>query len=785
MEKIVKDLIKLDLHIHSIYSKKDKKLVSNNTVENIPVLMEKLEKENVNMIAITDHNAFSYELYNEIKSNMGKCKTLVKVLPGIEFDVDLLEKRIHVVSIFDDLDENKVANIESVLDQYNFDNSKKNAFKESTFKDILCKIDLNVVIIAHQKSGIYVENHNENLSGIGEEAFDEIISYDYFDAVEFRSGKIEGILNSYRKEKDLKNLRYITGTDCHDWTVYPAQKQNDKSIMKYTFMKSLPSFKGLVMALTEPRRLSTAYSSIPVPYIDKLDVEINGVKEKIELSSGINVVIGDNSVGKSLFFEYLYNPSLKSITPASKKSGYKHFAEVKKIKITPFDENIKSGIRFDRQGEIRSRFQSGSSLTDVTFFTNKFKELNTDVYNSKFQIFIEKVIKLIEFNQEKKDKLLELNYSLDIPAEIDDKNYNLRIISDLNYSAIDYSNLISAIELAQTKIEILLEEELLEKDDKEYLIQTNQNLLRMIVKYKNLKFKEYITESIVAVVNSATSEFEEEIKNTAEAQENKLSIFKTNITNMTNKILDVIEIENKAIPSVLNMFEAFEIKEEDNPIGNYHFITRVLTPNITKSIMEKLLMFPFSRKESIECLNKIDLDNFESNCKKTEIEIFQKDGVDIKTVYKDCVKNYIKNNILKIENVILLDNDDISTGNSPGKNALIYLDVFSKDSTIKFYMVDQPGDDVSQNKISTELIKILRKMSESKQVLFITHKPELVVNLDVDNVIILKNDENNNLKIAYGSLEYMDKEINVLSEVANILDGGVEVIRRRWKRYDK
>ena len=32
MEKIVKDLIKLDLHIHSIYSKKDKKLVSNNLI---------------------------------------------------------------------------------------------------------------------------------------------------------------------------------------------------------------------------------------------------------------------------------------------------------------------------------------------------------------------------------------------------------------------------------------------------------------------------------------------------------------------------------------------------------------------------------------------------------------------------------------------------------------------------------------------------------------------------------------------------------------------------------
>lgn len=100
-------------------------------------------------------------------------------------------------------------------------------------------------------------------------------------------------------------------------------------------------------------------------------------------------------------------------------------------------------------------------------------------------------------------------------------------------------------------------------------------------------------------------------------------------------------------------------------------------------------------------------------------------------------------------------------------------------------MVDQPGDDVSQNRISTDLISILRKMVEFKQVLFITHKPELVVNLDVDNVIVLKNDENNNLKVSYGALEYIDDEVNILDEVANTLDGGVEVIRKRWKRYDK
>ena len=114
-KKIVHDLVKLDLHIHSVYSKKDKDLVSKNTIQNIPILMEKLEQEKVNMIAITDHNAFSYDMYKAMKSNMSKCKTLLKVLPGIEFDVEISDNRVHVISIFDDAQEEKIAKIEGIV----------------------------------------------------------------------------------------------------------------------------------------------------------------------------------------------------------------------------------------------------------------------------------------------------------------------------------------------------------------------------------------------------------------------------------------------------------------------------------------------------------------------------------------------------------------------------------------------------------------------------------------------------------------------------------------------
>ena len=79
-------------------------------------------------------------------------------------------------------------------------------------------------------------------------------------------------------------------------------------------------------------------------------------------------------------------------------------------------------------------------------------------------------------------------------------------------------------------------------------------------------------------------------------------------------------------------------------------------------------------------------------------------------------------------------------------------------------------------------------MALNKQILFVTHKPELVVNLDVDNAIVLKeNEDNGEIEITNGALEYENNEekINILKDVADILDGGEETIRKRWKRYDK
>ncbi len=65
MDKIVETGYKIDLHIHSAFSRgKDKGKVAFNTLENIDTLIEKLNENRVQICAITDHDIFDFTIRN-------------------------------------------------------------------------------------------------------------------------------------------------------------------------------------------------------------------------------------------------------------------------------------------------------------------------------------------------------------------------------------------------------------------------------------------------------------------------------------------------------------------------------------------------------------------------------------------------------------------------------------------------------------------------------------------------------------------------------------------------
>ena len=778
MENIVKKLVKIDLHIHSIASeKKDGKKVGKNTIDNVEVLMNKIKENGVQMIAITDHNCFNLDMYNKVKSYEGIY--LKKVLPGVEFDVEFKRERIHIITIFNDNDNEKLKQISSKIN-VKFDNKLGNAYTEKTFKEMLKEIDLSVLLIAHQKSGINANNQNENLSKIGENEFDNIIGIDYFDAVEFRSGKVEGILNDYKYEKQLSNLRYITGTDCHVWNVYPQQDEKDKTDIKYCYIKSLPTFKGLVMALTEPKRITTAPFEIPKPFISEIKVKLNGEEKNINLSPGLNVIIGDNSIGKSLLLESLFDPKFNRIKEKQKKDGYKNYLKNQKLNITAFSQTEKSKIQYDYQGGIREKFQTGTKLLDIQLFKDKFKKLDSTNDFNEIYSYVDKLLNRIEHNQNIEDKENELDFDITIPSEIDDSTYLLRIVDNLENNKVSYSLIIEKI----TQIIKLLKElcDMNNFFDRKIVNTIVLKLEKLLVKYESKNKNEIIFSKIKAAIKMVCKSIEEKNKVLSEAQENKLTLYRQNIVSVSDRIVEYIKVNSKNIPSTLNDFKPIRLKMEIHEEGKYKFITSTSFKVIGLKEIDDILTYPLSNISKIEKAEKLTTNDFNNKLKKN----LKDDGKESKEKYRKAVEDYIKKKYLEQDLIILRSDQPLEQGNSPGKNALIYLDVLADESSKKMYMVDQPGDDISHTKLKSEVIEILRRMGESKQVLFITHKPELVVNLDVDNVIILK-EVNSKINIINGTLEYedSDKKINILKEVADILDGGEETIRRRWKRYDK
>ena len=123
-----------------------------------------------------------------------------------------------------------------------------------------------------------------------------------------------------------------------------------------------------------------------------------------------------------------------------------------------------------------------------------------------------------------------------------------------------------------------------------------------------------------------------------------------------------------------------------------------------------------------------------------------------------------------------------SIGNTLGEMSLIYYKFQAyEDDDCDVLMIDQPEDNISNNRIAEKLIQYLNQTRKQKQLILVTHNPLLVVNLDADNVIAL-NKNNNVIQVSAGCLE--DEENKILDIVAKTLDGGKEMIEKRLKIYE-
>ncbi|WP_059153920.1 MULTISPECIES: TrlF family AAA-like ATPase [Elizabethkingia] len=147
-------------------------------------------------------------------------------------------------------------------------------------------------------------------------------------------------------------------------------------------------------------------------------------------------------------------------------------------------------------------------------------------------------------------------------------------------------------------------------------------------------------------------------------------------------------------------------------------------------------------------------------------------------------------------------NNDILYKMSAGKASFIILKLIiglsKSDAPI---LIDQPEDNLDNRSITKELIEYLKSKKQERQIILVTHNPNIVVNADAENIMIAHqygqnaNESIEEFKFDYingaleNSFDFIPDSKNILESmgirehIADIVEGGKDAFLTREKKY--
>ncbi|MBP6014315.1 MAG: AAA family ATPase [Alphaproteobacteria bacterium] len=103
-------------------------------------------------------------------------------------------------------------------------------------------------------------------------------------------------------------------------------------------------------------------------------------------------------------------------------------------------------------------------------------------------------------------------------------------------------------------------------------------------------------------------------------------------------------------------------------------------------------------------------------------------------------------------------------------------------------IIDQPEGNLDNSSVYEALVPFLRKAKLARQIILVSHNPNLVVTADADQVIVAtaaRSDSADHPTLAYtsGSLEHTGTEVAIRAQTVRLLEGGSKPFKKRETRY--
>ncbi|WP_285023850.1 AAA family ATPase, partial [Lactococcus garvieae] len=199
-------------------------------------------------------------------------------------------------------------------------------------------------------------------------------------------------------------------------------------------------------------------------------------------------------------------------------------------------------------------------------------------------------------------------------------------------------------------------------------------------------------------------------------------------------------------------------------------------------------------------INNTFIDEFNSDFEATISKIFEEQGLTYNQGknQNDLIKDIFSKQWSTINYILQYENDDFEQM-SQGKKAFVILSLileFSKDK--KPVIIDQPEDSLDNRAIYRDLTNYLKKKKYERQIILVTHNPNVVVGADAENVIVANqhsvdspNENENKFDYINGALEntglnrsrFTLSKQGIREHVIEILEGGHEAFEKRELKY--
>lgn len=760
------NLLYTDLHIHT--SDDPNHL---NESYNLELLIQKIKEFNGNsefLISLTDYNVINKRAY------LKAIELELNIILGVELHIKNYESspayHCHIYFDLPAITESFIDDINTKLNRlYPSKVVEKTDPTIPTIQKVINEFDSYEFMLLPHGGQSHATFDTSIPKGVKfDTTLEKSIYYNQFEGFTARGNTgLEQTQEYFIKLGINEFVNLITCSDNYNPNTYPNGKDGNPYVP--TWMLAEPTFNGLRLSLSEQSRLiySVEKPRFWSENIKSIKLTRDNIDIDVKLTSGLNVIIGGSSSGKTLLVDSI----VRVINNNTSGSNYLQYDIDKMIIDNPSGMNPHYLSQNYIMGVVSS--VSENKLEDIDIIKRVFpgdeeikERINSELRSFKQNIQdLIKCVKILEIETENIQKIPILS-RLIIREDIDNNVFDNFIPNEIETEKLIFSKTLYNQSIQNLdNLDILL--------TKYPFVNHNSNLILDLKNELESVLSAHIKEKAVrAIIIDEKNEYDEILKITNSEEQTKKQNFE--------KLLESLKRYSRAYREffkTLNIISTYSINfgsENIESMGHKLFIENDFVLNRDKfiEVVNHFIKQPITDFRSIQP-NLF----FQSNYKKRSPIVRDYDDFENKIYGKFEEQNKKKYKILTSDG---REFDKLS----PGWKTSVILDIIlGYDKDISPIIIDQPEDNLATNYINKGLVAAIKKIKTKKQIILVSHNATIPMLADAQNIVLCKN-INNKLIIRSGALEGKVDGKYVVDYIAEITDGGKSSIKKRVKKYN-